>query len=134
MCRKRILLIRNTGAKLNEILSMDPFLDIDLKQSVVVLNRQQDKEDTHQREVPISEQLATEVQSFLNDSEFAESVRGKFAVDPAFVRRKFYERAAACGFDKKMGAPEMKRLTKLHMEKETNRKTAFPWNCKNYFQ
>ena len=32
-----------------------------------------------------------------------------FSVDPAFVRRKFYERAQVCGFDKRLGGPEMIR-------------------------
>jgi molybdate transport system regulatory protein len=38
----------------------------------------------------------------------AAALRG-VTVDPAFVRRKFYERATACGFSKKQGSPEMIR-------------------------
>ncbi len=32
-----------------------------------------------------------------------------FAVDPAYVRKKFYERAKECGFEKTRGGPEMLR-------------------------
>jgi molybdate transport system regulatory protein len=45
----------------------------------------------------------------LLDSDFRESLQKLFAVDPAFVRRKFYERAHACGFAKRLGGPEMIR-------------------------
>lgn len=113
LSRKRILLvfllIRYTGAKLNEILSIDPFLDIDFDRNSVVVEGRHGKGETATREVPIPQSLAEEIESFLADSEFAESVRGKFAVDPGFVRRKFYDRAAACGFDKKLGSPELIR-------------------------
>jgi molybdate transport system regulatory protein len=43
------------------------------------------------------------------DPDFRRSFENRFDVDPGFVRRKFYERANACGFPKTMGGPEMIR-------------------------
>jgi len=113
LSRKRILLIflliRYTGAKLNEILSLDPFQDIDSSRNLVVLKSKKTKSRVISRKIPIPESLSREIQSILSVSAFAESISTKFAVDPGFVRRKFYERSEACGFDKKLGAPELIR-------------------------
>jgi molybdate transport system regulatory protein len=61
------------------------------------------------REVRVSGTLAHEIQSALADRDFKESLENRFGVDPAFVRRKFYERAQSCGFSKRLGGPEMIR-------------------------
>lgn len=114
LSRKRILLIflliRHTGAKLNEILSLDPFQDMDFSQNLVVLRSKQTKAKVISRKVPIPQSLSHEIQSILSDPVFAEFIKTtKFAADPGFVRRKFYERSESCGFDKKLGAPELIR-------------------------
>jgi molybdate transport system regulatory protein len=113
LSRKRILLIflliRYTGAKLNEILSLDPFHDIDFSQKLVALRSKKTKSGVISRKIPVPQSLSHEIQSTLSDPVFAESMNTKFAVDPGFVRRKFYERAKACGFDKRFGAPELIR-------------------------
>jgi Molybdate transporter of MFS superfamily len=49
------------------------------------------------------------IQTLLSDPEFKRFLVNRFAVDPAFVRRKFYECAEACGFAKRIGGPEMIR-------------------------
>ena len=112
LARRRILLIflliRYTGAKLNEVSGLDPFHDIDHeKQSVFFRNSAGIEQSA--REVQISENLSREIQSMLADPNFAASIRDTFSIDPAFVRRKFYERAQACGFPKRLGGPEMIR-------------------------
>ena len=113
LSRKRILLIflliRHTGAKLKEILSINPFDDIDFSKHQVLLRGRQIRRGIISRIVPIPPSLSHEIESILSDSTFAASIKSKFTVDPGFVRRKFYERAESCGFDKKMGAPEMVR-------------------------
>jgi molybdate transport system regulatory protein len=48
----------------------------------------------------------------LNDQDFKESIKDGFSVDPAFVRRKFYERAQACKFSKRLVGPEMVRRSR----------------------
>lgn len=111
--RRRILivflLIRYTGAKLNEILSLDPFTDIDVKQQLVCIRECDAGERGCIRKIAIAEHLSIEIQTALGDALFRDSLTNLFAVDPAFVRRKFYERAEACGFSKRLGSPEMIR-------------------------
>ncbi len=108
LARRRILLIflliRYTGAKLNEVLDLSPFRDIDHKKRSVFFRSAQNP-----REVQISEALSREFRSVLADRNFASSVRDTFSVDPAFVRRKFYERACACGLSQHLCGPEMIR-------------------------
>lgn len=103
------LLIRYTGAKLNEVLALDPFEDIDTKKSSIFFNSADAEKELGRREVQISEALSREIESALSDQDFKESLQNKFGVDPAFVRRKFYERTHDCGFDKRLGGPEMIR-------------------------
>ena len=111
--RRRVLLIflliRYTGAKLNEVLALNPFEDINIERSAVYFNRSDLEKETIPREVRISETLSHEIQSALADSEFKESLQNMFGVDPAFVRRKFYERSEHCGFPQRLGGPEMLR-------------------------
>jgi molybdate transport system regulatory protein len=113
LSRRRILmvflLIRYTGAKLNEILSLDPFADIDVDRQVVCIRDLDAGEQGCVRKITIAAQLSQEIQSALADPLFKDSLTNQFAVDPAFVRRKFYERAEACGFAKRLGSPEMIR-------------------------
>ena len=100
------LLIRYTGAKLNEILSVDPVRDINFNESLITLGGQSSSTRNTSRTIPLPQSLATTIQSAMEEQEF--DVKGKtiFSADPGFVRRKFYERAEACGFDKKLGSPE----------------------------
>ena len=111
LSRRRILivflLIRYTGAKLNEILSLDPFTDID--EQMVCITDSELREQGCIRKIPIAEHLSKEIREALNDPLFRNSLTNLFAVDPAFVRRKFYERAEICGFEKRLGGPEMIR-------------------------
>ena len=113
LSRKRILLlfllIRYTGARLNEILAIDLFQDIDLGQGLVSLRNKQTKSGMIIRKVPMPPSLTHEIRSVLADPTFARSDKTTLAVDPGFVRRKFYERSESCGLDKKLGAPEMIR-------------------------
>ncbi|MCL4466539.1 MAG: TOBE domain-containing protein [Chloroflexi bacterium] len=116
LSRKRILLIflliRYTGAKLNEVLALDPFRDIDYGRQAVVFGREGSGNDRPPREVQIPEALAREIQAALADAAFKESLRSLFRVDPGHVRRKFYERATACGFPQELGAPDAIRRSR----------------------
>lgn len=117
LSRKRILLIflliRYTGAKLNEVLSLDPLRDIDSKRHCIRYRTADSAEDKqHGREVPISQTLCSEIRSVLADAPFRGSLKGTLAVDPGFVRLKFYERTRACGFPERLGGPEMIRKSR----------------------
>jgi len=106
------LLIRYTGAKLNEVLSINPLRDIDYGRQSVIFRRADNRARQNGREVSISKTLASEFHSMFADSDFRKSIESSFNVDPGFVRRKFYERAQVCGFSKEMGGPEMIRKSR----------------------
>lgn len=114
--RKRILLvfllIRYTGAKLNEVLTLDPFRDIDFDRHMIVLGKAAAGRDRSKREIQISKTLSEDLQTALADPAFKRSLSNLFNVDPGHVRRKFYERAAACGFPKALGAPDAIRKSR----------------------
>ncbi len=109
--RRRILLIflliRYTAAKLNEILELDPFTDMN-GQQICIRNRSTDAGDCT-RNITLPEPVAKEIQQALADADFRNTLTNLFAIDPAFVRKKFYERAQDCGFDKRLAGPEMIR-------------------------
>jgi molybdate transport system regulatory protein len=114
--RKRILLIfmliRYTGAKLNEVLALNPFQDIYFDRHMIVLGNPAAGRDRTKREVQISEALSGDIQTVLAEPAFKKSLSNLFNVDPGHVRRKFYERAAACGFPKALGAPDAIRKSR----------------------
>ncbi|MBA3008109.1 MAG: TOBE domain-containing protein [Proteobacteria bacterium] len=108
--RQRILLIflliRYTGAKLSEVLALNPLEDIDWIRHVVVFRGSAVGANSEQREVQISETLSREIQDQISDPQFREYSKAILDLDPGFVRRKFYERAQDCGFPKQLGGPE----------------------------
>ena len=105
LSRRRILfiflLIRSTGAKLHEILGLDPGTALDPAGRRLTLG-----EGESRRQVPLPEPLAEDLAAALVDPAFGNASGRTFAVDPAFVRRKFYERAESCGFPRRLGGPE----------------------------
>lgn len=111
--RKRILLIflliRHTGAKLNEILTLDAEKDIDLTRNIITIRLKKTNCKKIVREIPIPQALTDEIGTMLTGPLFSSPESHGFSIDPGFVRRKFYERAEACGFDKKLGSPELIR-------------------------
>lgn len=108
--RRRILLIflliRHTGAKLSEVLALDPAHDIDHQRHLLHLGRA--GKGRPPRKVEIAGALAAEIRELLTDPVCREATP-TMAIDPGFVRRKFYERAEECGFPKRLGTPEMIR-------------------------
>ncbi|HDI60962.1 MAG TPA: transporter [Desulfobacteraceae bacterium] len=113
LARQRVLLIflliRYTGARLNEVLALDPWEDIDCERRTVRFGGPGPDNERVPREVQISEFLAGETRKILSDPAFQQATGNRFGVDPAFVRRKFYERTRACGFERRLGGPEMIR-------------------------
>ncbi|MHB8066675.1 MAG: TOBE domain-containing protein [Desulfobaccales bacterium] len=116
LSRKRILLIflliRYTGAKLNEVLALNPFQDIDPGKQTVVFGKADATPDRPPREVQMPESLSQEIQAALEDAAFKQSLGSLFSVDPGHVRRKFYERAITCGFPKELGGPDSIRKSR----------------------
>jgi molybdate transport system regulatory protein len=116
LSRRRILLIflliRYTGGKLNEVLTLNPFQDVDFKHHLVFLGKAEKKNGRLAREVQIPEVLSEEIKSSLNDPAFKKYLGNFFKVDPGHVRRKFYERAIDSGFPPAVGAPEIIRRSR----------------------
>lgn len=116
LSRRRILLIflliRYTGGKLNEVIALNPFQDVDFKHDSVFLGGKEKKNTRPPREVQIPKVLSQEIKSSLNDPAFKKYLGNFFKVDPGHVRRKFYERAIDSGFPPAMGAPESIRRSR----------------------
>jgi len=116
LARRRILLIflliRYTGAKLSEVLGLDPFQDIDFEHQWVRFGRMGPEAARPLRKVQISQTLCAEIQATIADPVFKPVRQNLLGLDPGFVRRKFYERAEACGIIKQLGAPEMLRKSR----------------------
>ena len=116
LSRKRILLIflliRHTGARLSEVLHLDPAADIDHKNHIVRLCKGGTESGRPCREVEISEALSTELQKTLDDPELKRAFGGIIWVDPGHVRRKFYERAESIGISRQLGTPDAIRRSR----------------------
>ncbi len=117
LSRRRIylifLLIRYAGGKLGEVLAVDPLTDIDVAQKIVLFRRPGVASVGTIREVPIPESLCAHVRTMLAIPGFHAFLKESgMSIDPGFVRRKFYERAHACGIDTKRGAPEAIRQSR----------------------
>ncbi len=114
--RKRIflifMLIRYTGARLNEILSLNARKDIDVKNSLVRIGRTEGKGKAELRDVYIPLDLTNEINEVLNNPEFSGFLSCLFRIDPGHVRRKFYEQAQECGFPKEDGNPNAIRRSR----------------------
>jgi molybdate transport system regulatory protein len=114
--RRRILLIfliiRYTGAKLSEVLNLNPVQDIDFENKFVIFGRIQDESGRPERKVQLSATLCHEIRTIIADPRFTNQTQTMLSVDPGFVRRKFYERAEACGLAKQLGAPEILRKSR----------------------
>ena len=107
-CRVLItfLLIRYTGAKLKEVLGVNFFTDIDTQNHAVIYGPSGSETGVNPRMIHLSEALFHEIRKLTHTPGFKEKSDRLPDLDPGFVRRKFYERAAACGFDKELAGPE----------------------------
>ncbi len=105
--RKRIflifLMIRYTGAKLNEILILNETKQISIDEGFVLLGKNEN--DPNLREIQLPSELVEEISELLNDSELSACRGSLFRIDPAHVRKKFYERAEDCGYPRNLGNP-----------------------------
>jgi molybdate transport system regulatory protein len=106
------LLIRYTGARLNEVLQLDLHRDIDYRSHTVRLHKSGSERNRSCREVEIPEVLSSEIRQALDAPEFASARGDIFRVDPAHVRRKFYELAAKSGVPRGLGAPDAIRRSR----------------------
>ncbi|MCK9295462.1 MAG: TOBE domain-containing protein [Desulfobulbaceae bacterium] len=113
--RRRILLIflliRYSGGRLNEILTLREQSDIDWENEFIRLGRTENGESGGGREVQIPAQVCQELKAFMGDA--APGSPGTlFQVDPGHVRRKFYERARSCGLPSDLVNPNAIRRSR----------------------
>ncbi len=83
-----------------------------MKNHVVCLGRTEGANKQGFRKVHIPLVLVRELEAIQNDPHFCKSPDFFFRVDPAHVRRKFYERARECGFPKESGNPNSIRRSR----------------------
>jgi molybdate transport system regulatory protein len=107
--RKKILLvfllIRYTGAKLSEVLNLDPFKDIEWNKFFIKFGSKND-DSGKPRKVQVSQVFLDEVKTFINELEFEGKYEKIDFPDPGFVRKKFYEMAKDSGLNKNLCGPE----------------------------
>lgn len=114
--RERILLIfliiRYTGARLNEVLSLDLAKDFDLDRQTIRFGKRHGGRDSGGREVRVPESIAKDIQAMIFDAAMKWPAGSIFRIDPAHVRRKFYEQAAVVGIASSLGTPETIRKSR----------------------
>jgi molybdate transport system regulatory protein len=93
-------------------MTLNKQIEIDYEKHFVLFGRTRKKTGCPQRIVNISEALCLEVQALIADLSSQKALKNMLKVDPGFVRRKFYERAEACGIAKQLGAPEILRKSR----------------------
>ena len=106
------LLIRYTGARLNEVLNLDPAKDFDLDKNIVRFDKRHGGQDSTGREVQIPEIISADIRVLIRDAESRWPDNSMFRIDPAHIRRKFYQRAEAIGIPSQMGTPETIRKSR----------------------
>lgn len=105
--RAIFLLLRYTGARLGEVLSIDEKSSFDFTRKTVTLGH-----DETRRVVPLETAVCAKLQKLL-ESSLAYSLRGHFfKIDPGYVRRVFYARAMDCGLPKELANPRVIRTSR----------------------
>jgi molybdate transport system regulatory protein len=114
--RKRVLLIflliRYTGARLNEVLDLDLKKDFDPDKHTVLFRKGAVPDDRAGRKVQIPKGVATEIKGVMESLSTRNAGGRLLKLDPAHARRKFYERAEAIGMPRELGAPEVIRRSR----------------------
>ncbi len=114
--RDRILLvfliIRYTGARLNEVLSLDLLKEFNRGNNTIRFCKRQSGKDAIGRDVQIPETISADIQAMASALEARWPGGDVFRIDPAHVRRKFYEQAKAIGIPSSMGTPETIRKSR----------------------
>lgn len=104
------LLLRSTGARLGEVLALDPGRDLDLSPARTLVCFRSSGGD---REVPLPTDVAEELRVALADPALLDSLGDDlsrlFDMDQGHVRRKFYERALEAGIPRELASPSVLR-------------------------
>ena len=101
------LLLRHTGARLGEILSLDDATCFDAEGMVVRLGT-----NVRMREVPLPEETLSQMTDVLDGPMGCGSRGDFFHVDPGYFRRICYARGKECGLPKELSGPNVLRNTR----------------------
>jgi len=107
------LVLRFTGARMGEVLSIDDRTDIDFRNAevkLVTLKRHNSRKRNSTRIVPVPASVISEIATYL--AEFPEQRGRVFKLDQGNFRRVFYERAKAAGIPKDLAHPHILRHTR----------------------
>jgi molybdate transport system regulatory protein len=101
------LILRATGARLGEVLGLDPTRHLDLGEARPCAR-------FGAREAPLPADVAADLRAALEDAPFMASLGPDgafrmFHMDQGHVRRKFYERAEAAGLPRELSSPSVLR-------------------------
>jgi molybdate transport system regulatory protein len=100
------LLIRYGGLRLGEVLGLDDQNDIQISRCMVVVR------GSNPRKVLLPEQVMQNIAKLLSSPMFC-SMRGDVLhLDQGYLRRKFYERARACGLPEELFNPRVIRYSR----------------------
>lgn len=97
---------------MNEALSLDPARDFDLENNIIRLGKRHGGKDFNSREVQIPGAISADIRTMTIDSASKWPGGSVFRIDPAHVRRKFYERAASITIPSSLGTPETIRKSR----------------------
>ncbi len=107
------LLLRSTGARLGEVLGLDPTRDLclDGERPTARFGRG-GAGGGEGREVPLPADVARALREALADPTLAPDTARLFDMDQGHVRRKFYERAEAAGLPRELASPSVLRRSR----------------------
>lgn len=106
------LLLRSTGARLGEVLGLDPTRDLDLDSERPTAHFSGAGNNGEGREVPLPTDVARALREALADPTLTPDAAKLFDMDQGHVRRKFYERAEAVGLPKELASPSVLRRSR----------------------
>jgi len=101
------LLLRHTGARLGEVLSLDDTQAFDHERSLVRLGGGE-----RVREVPLPDEVFREIDDVLEGPAGCGARGDFFQVDPGYFRRICYARGKECGLPRDLAGPQVLRNTR----------------------
>lgn len=105
------LLLRFTGAKIGEVLSVNDRSQIDFNQNEIqILPSRRVRNRKHGRRIPVPPEILWRV--LLYRSEFPRMAGRVFAIDPGNFRREFYRRSKEAKIPKELSYPYILRHTR----------------------
>lgn len=104
------LALRHTGARLQEVLSIDDRVDVDISNYEIRLLNLKRKKGIEKRQVPVPAELIAEIARAWAD--FPQLRGSLFSLDPSNFRKVFLARAKEAGLPRELSHPHVLRHTR----------------------